>query len=194
MPQPEEVWSPSPDGAIRQCEILSGVIQIGVSAESIGAAGPVNLSAVRHPWAFVLTQDCDLDWDHALRAQAADIAGQNKELPNILLCPAHTVEEIHDRPQVKTDILRRIRQNQDERFHTLHEVPDRLDRDGIGVPELILDFKRYFTIPTAEMYARLGLDADHEEAARRRAFLKAPFRDEVARRASGFQSRIALPE
>jgi hypothetical protein len=194
MPQPDEVWSPSPDAAIRQCEILSGVIQTGVSPDAIGVPGPVQLLTVRHAWVLVLSQDCDLDWDHALRQQDADVPGHNKELPNILLCHAYTIDEIHDRPQVKSDILRRIRQNQDERFHTLDEVPAELDREGIGIPELILDFKRYFTIPTAELYGRMSLNADHAEAARRHAFLISPFRDEVARRASAFHARIALPE
>jgi hypothetical protein len=59
------VFSPAPtEGVFRQGEIVSDVIQVHLRADSLAAdAGDVDLEEKIHPYALILTQDCDLDWD-----------------------------------------------------------------------------------------------------------------------------------
>lgn len=101
-------------------------------------------------------------------------------------------DELRSRPQVKSDIWRRIRDNQDERFHTLPVIPPELDEMNEGVPELVLDFKRCFSLATTESYRQLEPEA--AGGPRRRGFLLPPFRDQVSTRAFGFHGRVATPE
>ncbi len=188
----EEVWSISSTGALRQGEILSHVQQTYLDPATLRSPDSLNIDVRTHAWVVVLTQDCDTDWDYRARQDLDGIEGHNKEVPNVLLCEALTQDELRARPQIKSDIWRRIRDNQDERFHALPEIPARLDREGEGVPDLILDFKRCFTIPTPEMYARLQLRGD--DGIRRRAWLKPPYREQVADRAFAFHARVAVPD
>jgi hypothetical protein len=50
-----------------------------------------------------------------------------------------------------------VKINKNERYHFLESVPIKSDVLGKGLPELTLDFKRYFTIPTEEVYYRLEI-------------------------------------
>jgi hypothetical protein len=98
------VFSPSPaEGVLRQGEIVSDVTQVHLRAESLGPeAGEVDLEEKVHPYALILTQDCDLDWDFKARAtHPADQGQENKRqaklVPNILLCELTTTEVLRPR-------------------------------------------------------------------------------------------------
>jgi hypothetical protein len=186
-----EVWAPAGGSAIRQCEVLSEATQFFARSESLGTE-TLTLDGRIHTWVMVLTQDCDCDWDFAARSGIGEIEGHHKEVPNLLFCEALTEDELRARPQVKSDIWRRIRDNQDERFHTLPEIPAQLDARGQGVPELVLDFKRCFSVPTSEIYKQMELN--EPGGLQRRAYLLPPFRDQASTRAFGFHGRIATPE
>jgi hypothetical protein len=188
------VFSPSPaDGALRQGEIVSDVIQVHLRAESLGPeVGDVDLEEKVHPYALILTQDCDLDWDFKARAtQPTDRGEENKRqaklVPNVLLCELTTTETL--RPRLAGgDVLKRIRNNQDERYHCVPAVTLEEDRAGEALPELIADFKRVFSIPTDELYLRLGLGM------RRRAIRESPFLQHISTRFGYYCLRVALPE
>ena len=145
-----------------------------------------------HPWALVLSQDCDTAYDFDVRQSASDAEGHHKELPNVLLVEALTEDELRARPQVMSDIMRRIRSNQDERFHTLDEVPPHLDSASVGVPPLFLDFKRLFSLRTDELYIRMSAPEGDRNV--RRCHLLSPFREQVVSRAFAFQARTAVPD
>ena len=83
---------------------------------------------------------------------------------------------------------RRVRENKDERFHYLRLVRSEEDALSQGLPYLAVDFKRYFTIPTDEMYAQLQAEA------RRRARLVSPYLEHFCSRFAYFQQRIALAD
>lgn len=188
------MFSPSSaDGVLRQGEIVSDVIQVHLRAESLGAeAGDVELEEKVHPYALILTQDCDLDWDFKARAaQPGDQRQENKRqaklVPNVMLCELATTEAL--RPRLAGgDVLKRIRNNQDERYHCLPAISSAKDRAGEGLPELVADFKRVFSIPTDEVYLRLGLGM------RRRALLQSPFLQHLSARFGYYCLRVALPE
>ena len=195
------VFLPSPaEGVFRQGEILSDVIQVHLRPDSLGPdAGDVELEEKVHPYALILTQDCDLDWDFKTRSAAVgeeepDTGKRAKEankrqaklVPNVLLCELTTAAIL--RPFLAgTDILRRIRNNLDERYQCLLAVRPEDDRAGEGLPELVADFKRVFSIPTDELYLRITLGM------RRRARLQSPYLQHLSSRFGYYCLRVALP-
>lgn len=188
------MFSPSPtDGVLRQGEIVSDVIQVHVRATSLAQSGAdLDLEEKIHPYALILTQDCDLDWDFKARASELQDSGQEnkrqaKLVPNILLCELTTTEILKPR-LAGGDVLRRVRNNQDERYHWFPSISITEDRAGEGLPELIADFKRVFSIPTDELYLRITLGI------RRRALLESPFLQHLSSRFGYYCLRVALPE
>jgi hypothetical protein len=193
------VFSPSPtEGVFRQGEIVSDVIQVHLRAVSLAPdASEVDLEEKVHPYALILTQDCDLDWDFKARSAHVDELRpgyereenkrQAKLVPNVLLCELATTDAL--RPRLPgSDVLRRIRANQDERYHCLQAIAPGHDCVGIGIPELVADFKRLFSIPTEELYLRLALGM------RRRALLRSPHLQHLSSRFGYYCLRVALPE
>ena len=57
-----------------------------------------------------------------------------------------------------------------------------------GLPELGVDFKRFFTIPTDELYVPIT------SGAQRRCHLNSPYLEHLTTQFSGFLSRVALPK
>ena len=82
-----------------------------------------------------------------------------------------------------------ITQNKNERYQCIESVPSEQDSAGEGLAALGIDFKRYFTLPTDELYKRIALGL-----VRRRCRLKTPYAEQLASRFFYFQSRIALPQ
>lgn len=181
--QGHHLYEPSPaDGPLRQGEIISEIVEPIPGFEKGFEAPSVALK--RHPYVLVLNQDCDLEWDFESRR-----GGSEGTLPNILLCEAITAEELKLYPQTRgSDIWKRIRNNKDERYQVLRSVGPDEDATGKEIPELGIDFKKYFTLPTQELYRQLKLDA------KRRALLVAPYAHHLTSRFFYYQSRVALPE
>ena len=184
--------------AFHQGEILSSVVQLYVLPESLprGMDG-LEFGEIVHPYAVVLTQECDLDWDFKARStETIERCRNSKDEENkrqlklahdILLCEAFLEEEM--RPKIRgSDIWKRIMGNQDERYHRIREVSPDLDLRGEGVPAIILDFKRMFTIPTEELYQRIALGLG------RRARLQVPWVQDLGNRSGYYNQRVALPD
>jgi len=196
------VFSPSPtDGVLRQGEIVSEVIQVHVRADSLAQnAADLDLEEKVHPYALILTQACDLNWDYDARNNdptaneqsveekaRAEKKRQGKLVPNVLLCELSTADSLRLR-LADAGLLTRIRANREERFQCLPAVSPKCDLAGGGLPELIADFKRVFSIPTDELYLRLNLGM------RRRTLLDTPFLQHLSARFGYYCLRVALPE
>jgi hypothetical protein len=182
----EGIYEASPlSGPILQGELLSGVVQTFIAEASVAVQTPGSVAAVefmQHPFAIVVSQDCDLDWDH--RQRAAGDGKTDKLLPNVMLC------EVHDAASntSNSSLWGPIRTNKNERFQFLQAPSWLEDLAREKFPELLVDFKRYFSVPTAELYARI-----HAGQTKRRCVLRQPFREHFSNRFFGFQMRIALP-
>jgi hypothetical protein len=138
-----------------------------------------------HPFAIVLTQDCDLTQDWRQRQSLP--VDEGKLLPSVLFAQVH--QALHLRARIEgSEMWKRVKQNKDERYHFLEAVPDQEDALGEGLPELGIDFKRYFTIPTDEVYKRIEKDT------RRRCRLRSPYLEHLSTRFCYYQFRVALPE
>jgi hypothetical protein len=181
------------EGALRQGELVSGLIQARRRLDSIGPGQAPVVQLVTHPWAMVMSQDCDLDWDFRARqgeprGTGTDEPSPAKEVPDTLLCMALEAERLRARPQINSRDWDRMKINKDERYQFLQRIAPGEDLLGEGVPELCIDFKRYFTIPTDELYLQLS------SGARRRCRLNMPYGQHLATRFFLFQCRIALPQ
>ncbi len=175
------IYGPSTGGTLLCGEILSAVIQRRQSLRSLRETEP-ELERITHPFSIVVSQDCDLKQDFEAR-QAAKPA----TLLNVLLCQVATAEELRAIASAGSDIWKRIRQNKDERFQFLQAVPASLDSDNKGLPDLGIDFRRYFSIPTDELYEQFSLGA------KRRCRLISPYKEHLMSRFAYFMLRVALP-
>ena len=174
---------------LRQTEILSNVLEIRQTLDTFRSrAVPAELERITHPLAVIMTQDCDLERDFFVRCLAPTVEVPAEGLlPNVLLCPAVTVQELMALTPKGRDIWRRVKDNRDERYHVLQRVEASEDVFGRGLPAMGIDFKRYFTVPTDELYAQLELGAN------RRCVLASPYLEHLSTRFGYFLSRVALP-
>ncbi len=185
-------YLPSPSGALRQGEILSNLKQFKLNLESLRSGKPL-AEPIIHPFAIVVTQDCDSEQDFKKR-QASDLIS-DKIIPSILFCEVVVAEQLRNRDkdnkvkEINSTVWGQVKINKNERYHFLESVPAELNVLGEGLPELTLDFKRYFTIPTEEVYYRLEI-----KEAQRCCRLVSPYLEHLTSRFNYFQYRIALPE
>jgi hypothetical protein len=130
----------------------------------------------------VLAQDCDL-----LRDYEASQAGKISPLNGVL------IYELEPSVEAKKHLLgvswQPVTQNINERFHFLAAVPAACDALNLGLPDLLLDFRRYFTLPPKEIYRQCSPDG----GALRRCRLQTPYREHLQNRAAFYFQRIALP-
>lgn len=179
--------------ALRQGELLSNVIELTIDLATMFCQSP-NFAQKKHPFAVVMSQDCDLDWDFAARN---DQSQEHKKIPNVLLCEimcakllaCKIMETEGSKRSDKSRTWARVKINKDERYHFFEEIDKSEDLQNEGIAELGSDFKRYFTIPTDELYERIL----HGET-KRRCRLLSPYMEHLSSRFAYFQSRIALPE
>ena len=136
---------------------------------------------VEYPYAIVLSQACDLTQDFSSRQNG------KSQLPDVLFCQLPTADALKAGCG-GSDIWKRVKQNKDERYHFLEKVPIDSDAAGEGLPEMGIDFKRYFTLPTEEVYRWIELGQT-----KRRAVLCSPYLEHLSSRFAYFMSRVGLP-
>ncbi|MEW6250077.1 MAG: hypothetical protein AB1716_05480 [Planctomycetota bacterium] len=140
---------------------------------------------VKHPFVVVLTQECDLESDSEWR-QTQGLKGV--ELRHILLCEAFSEAELREQPGVNSRVWDRIHKNSDERYQYLCRAIPGHDLRATGFGPLCLDFKRCFSMPTAELLKRIDVNE-----AQRRGRLSIPYREHLTGRAFHFHQRVGLP-
>ncbi len=141
---------------------------------------------------MILSQWYDFDSDHGARnsGDASENQGSKarNQIPTVLFREVHTASELKTAVSKGSEIWKRIQQNNDERDHFLERVLPELDAEGLRLEEMGIDFKRFFAIPTDEVYHRLKIGQ-----ARRRCCLASPYLEHFRRRFANPLSRIALP-
>jgi hypothetical protein len=189
------VYSPSlHPGRLWQGEILEDLPQWKLTHDGIAASaaypGPehqvpeqiaVEVMPIDHHFVIVMSQDCDLVQDFEARSNGGE------SLLNLFFCDAFPEQEAHARFQNLPDRWQKLKRNQMERYQFLQSVAPQDDLLGQGLPALVMDFKDYFTLPTAEAYERLTLGTN------RRSRLLSPYLEHMIHRFHNFQSRVALP-
>ncbi|HBE20471.1 MAG TPA: hypothetical protein DEG17_21140 [Cyanobacteria bacterium UBA11149] len=177
--------------SLRQGEILTDVIQYNpVVSELSIEAEELSFQAVIHPYAIVVTQDCDLDWDY--RARQTINSQPSKLLNSIILCEiatAREVREIADKNVMNSGEWNLVKSQRHERFYFFERIPLECELQQIGLPELTADFKKVFGINAATLYRQIELGI-----AKRRAVLSSPYLEHFSRRYYSFHGRVALPD
>lgn len=133
------------------------------------------------------SQDCDIAQDYEKRASG----GEPRDLNGLLLFEAQNAKSLFiEKKDTITKYRReRIEQNTDERFHYLESCPAELDIVGDSLPALVVDFKRFFTIPPDELYRQ----AASAHGALRRTRLASPYREHIQSRMTFYGQRVMLP-
>lgn len=139
-------------------------------------------------YSVVMSQDCDLQWDFEWRN--GDKENHDKLLPSILLCPAYPSEQFLLGNHIEgwkmslfpsTQDVKSIKQN--DKFNRYHF----LDKDaGISAPELIIDFKHFYTVPTSLLY--------NDYKSIYLATINELFRERLSQRFANYLSRFGLPD
>lgn len=146
---------------------------------------------------IVMTAVCDLeqdfntrfpDDDSKQRYRSATVDKNDPHLvPHVLLCEVFEEAEIRGLSQFRSDIWKRIRQNQDERYH--HLPAGAIGEPAVdNLPDLYLDFKKTIALPTASLYEGL-----REGQVRRLAVVPVIYIHDLIHRFYGFLSRVGLP-
>jgi hypothetical protein len=180
-------------GPLRQAEILSGVREFHVTLESLENLEQAENDVIEHELAIILTQDCDLEHDFQRREGVVASGGaidrlDDKLLPCVLLCEVAAWKTIDDAIRSQGSTIReRFRKNLLERYQYLRDVASGEDATRVGLGAMGVDFKRYFAIPTAELYAQLNTGCV------RRCRLGAQYLEHFSNRFSYHFSRVALP-
>ena len=140
------------------------------------------------PYLIILSQECDLDLDFKYRHDTK-YDTQDKYLQSILVSPAYLAERVRmgthlEDLQLKMESYNSkkwpdIKSNQNIRYHYLQ------DEERLKIPELILDFKHYYTIPVDFFYKKFNSNYV--------ATLEQMFREHLSQRFAHYLSRIGLP-
>jgi len=183
LSQGEGIYRPSPGrGSLLQGEILSDLPQVILTIPEDPSIAEREFDIKEHPWVIVMSQDCDLDQDFN--------KGAGSSLPNILFCEVSTaakaLELIKAAGGPASQISGRIKINNEPRYHFLQKPSVEHDACNEGLEEFVIDFKRYFTLPTQEVYFQLT------QRTRRRCILNSPYLEHLAQRFHSYLSRIAL--
>jgi hypothetical protein len=148
------------------------------------------VDAIAYNYAVTLTQECDLEHDFHNRQGTPE--KHDKFLPSVLLAPAYLAERLREGEHLSDIGLvmerynssrwRLIKRNGNERYHFLAQDIT------FQVPDLVIDFKHYFTMPRDNFYSEL-LDREHYVAS-----VRVPFREHLSSRFTHYLARIGLPE
>jgi hypothetical protein len=141
-----------------------------------------------HQLMIVVTQDCDLLWDWEARQKRPFDPLAPILIPHVFLCDVWEASQLRaGPPQIGNDIWRRIKANQDKRYHCLPSASFR--EAPLTLPELYIDFKKTLGLPTANLYAGLT-----SLQIARLALLPPVHLHDFIHRFYTFQSRVAVPE
>lgn len=174
----------APGTELRQGEIISNLSYYVVRGDD---AGQTDVTAITIPYAIVVTPDCDL-----LQAFNARRVGQPTKINGVLFFEAEESGSAKTRLNKNRHEWKVIGKNQFEGLHHLDLFRIEDDHLGQQIPNLIVDFKRYFMLPMDEVYRQFDLPG--EARAARRCCLGDQFREDFSRRVWSFMGRVPTPD
>jgi hypothetical protein len=171
---------------LRQGEIISNLCEFKLQIpeeKTIESIKEPKFDPIYHTYVIVVSQDCDLEWDHKARLQEAS---EHKLLTHVLFCALFPREEIKDESKRKSQEFNRIKDNQNERYHYLSAAP--VNGGENSLPELVVDFKTTFSLPTEFVYWLLTTGQTIRKGA-----LSSPYLEDCMHRLYSFLGRVAIP-
>ena len=150
------------------------------------AARKTEKDRVQLEYAVILSQDCDIEHDFKNRKIGLD---DDKNLKSLLVCPAYPIDKFALGTQIKEWQMKVFNSREMDKmmnnteYKRYHYLPSLIE---YSIPELVLDFKHFFTLPRDFLYKK-----------RKQIYvasLNELFREELSQRFSNYLSRIGLPE
>ncbi len=179
--------------SLRQGEILTGVVQynpvvdeISLELQESQESQELSFTPVLHPYAIVVTQDCDLDWDY--KARGISNSSSAKLLNSVVLCEIGTAEAIRSIDGMNRKEWELVVAHRHERFYFFEKILPQCEVKQEGLPELTADFKKVFSIHAATLYRQIELGI-----VKRRTVLANPYLEHFSRRYYNFHGRVGLP-
>lgn len=170
-------------GRVCQGDILSNVNYVESVQET---NGQIEVSMITFPYAVVVSQECDLQWDYEKRPVKFDLI-------SALMIPIYNYEHVLDgsylkhlgttmgtfSPNAKKTDNKMLKENKNPRYHYI-EFPEQID-----IVPSVADFKQYFTV---SINALIQLK-EHDYV----CTLATPYKERLVQRFSNYLSRIGLP-
>jgi len=166
------------ENELRQAEIITGLIQYEYDPVS------EDTSSIPHTFAVVASQDCDLLRDYENRSE-----GKAPALNGVLIYEAQSAS-VSKAAIPAGSSWSKITQNSDSRFHFFEKIPDYSDLAGAGLPALVVDFRKFFCIPSSEILRQCATQGN----AKRRCRLHMPYREHFQSRLCHYMQRVMLPK
>ena len=177
--------------SLRQCELLTGVLQFNPITKELSKDWQeegISVTSIIHPYSIVVTQNCDLDWDYKVRQSDEPTT---KLLNSVVLCEvslAQDVRNISNKLGMNSTTWGNIKTHKHERYYFFESIPSECELDKVGIPELTADFKRVFAVDASTLYRQIEIGV-----IKRRAILTSPYLEHFSMRYHNFHSRVALP-
>lgn len=157
---------------------------------SIPIPNRINKIRFEYPFVMVISQDCDLLRDYEIKYTNKENKNDANRLFTVLVCPLFNSDQFKEGSHLKAiglnckpynrELWNPIKKNECPRVHLLKSD------DELGFPELVMDFKQYFTFPIDTLYRiRSKLF---------KARVKEIYREQISQRFSNYLSRIPLPD
>lgn len=177
----------NPIARISQCDIFQDITVV----ENVRIEGAeVELKTITFPYVICLNQDSDLNNDNRDKVLNPD-GNKNCRLLHLIVAPLFVFDSFIEGTHwgdlfdptpainIKRTEGKKIMNNEDPRYHFLH-----FDKES-NLPEMVIDFKHFFTISTEQLYNSL----DHRVCS-----VDELYREKICQRFAFFQSRIGLPD
>ncbi len=174
------------DERVCQGDIISNVEFIEYAVEK---NGQIEISKIKFPYVYVLTQDCDLEQEFNNRTSS----NNDKHLISVIVAPLYNIEHVYDGVHLSEIGLQMqtihksssksenkiLKQNNNPRYHYL-EFPQ-----NIRIVNSVIDFKHYFTVNNNLLF---NYKKNHFVCK-----VSELYRENISHRFSFFLSRIGLP-
>lgn len=162
------------------------------------SSGGSDLTSWVLPYVVVLSQECDLQQDSKSRTNLPREPDEQKQMEqrdklvySVLVSPAWAAAPFREGNHLRefgtmlkrknTDAYDLIKKNKDARYHYLAGWRE------LQVPEAVVDFKHFFTIPTETLREQYG-NVTHYIAR-----LVCPYREDLSQRFGAYLARVGLP-
>jgi hypothetical protein len=178
-----DIYTPSiSESELRQGEIITGLTYYSYLPTE--EEGKILLISEDIPYSVVATPDCDLH-------QLYKFGNDKKKILDVLLYPAEELGVFKPRIEAGTKEIKQMMQNRIEQIHYIDPVDSQFDLKGDGIPELFVDFKRYYSLPYPEIMRQIG--AADPASAKRRCRLNDNWRENFRWRAMTYFGRVGVP-
>ena len=175
------------DHRIFQCDIFHDIeIVENIKQKSDG----IDVTFLNFPLVICLNQDCDLNSDARDKVPESP-TNKNCRLLHLIVAPLYNFDtfkegthwgdifDIGERVKAKSTSATKIMNNEDPRYHYLSF------ENNDPFPDLIIDFKHFFTVSTDYMYSNKN---------KRVCSISEIYREKICQRFANYISRIGLPD